>query len=274
MEIYAQEEMEMEGRVEKIPAKVRRAPQRKVVILCGCSGAGKSTYIHNNLMGYETCSVDHYFTNSDGQYNFDVNKLGDAHAFCLKNYVKYLMFNEEGDVKVVVDNTNTTVAEVAPYATLALAYNCELEIVVFNTHYKIGAERNKHQVPLDVVRDQYNRIQKMKSELPSWWKVTYVNEKKKFERVKCTLQMLNSKKEIIEEHIEELKKIDLNKYNSEDIIVFTGAEKDYEYWALLSELAENDLEGLRDSLGKIIVNTQEEDELLNKLEEEGEVFFL
>ena len=282
MKLHTQEEVnEMEGWFENyIPKEeempiVRKAPVRKVVILCGCSGAGKTTYVHsNNLVDYFVCSADHYFVGVDGKYNFDANKLADAHAFCLKSYTERLAFYGNRSVKIVVDNTNTTIAEVAPYAALALAYGCELEIVIFNTHWKEATERNKHGTPIDVVREQYNRLQKMKSELPPWWKVTYINEKKEFEMVKCTLEMLGSKKDVIEEKIDKLKKVDLSKYNSENTIIFNGGEKDYQTWALFTEAAEKDLEGLRDCLGRVVASSTDDDELLNKLENDGEIFFL
>jgi len=141
---------------------------RKVIIMVGCSGSGKSTFIREHLKGFESFSADHYFESAIGEYNFDPSLLGEAHSCCLRNYVEYLTDTQQD---LVVDNTNTTVAEIAPYAALALAYQCELEIVVLNNSWEKVASRNVHNVPESVVKSQWERIQKTLSELPPWWKV-------------------------------------------------------------------------------------------------------
>lgn len=68
---------------------------------------------------------------------------------------------------VVVDNTNTTVAEIAPYAALALAYGHELEIVTLDCDPAIGAKRNTHGVPLAACNAMHLRL--ADRQLPPWW---------------------------------------------------------------------------------------------------------
>jgi len=81
---------------------------------------------------------------------------------------------------MLIFHTNTTVAEAAPYAALALAYGYELKIVIFNVQYrdieKIAA-RNTHAVPVKTIFGQWHRISKLKNELPPYWPVENVDVK-------------------------------------------------------------------------------------------------
>ncbi len=78
---------------------------------------------------------------------------------------------------MIVDNTNTTVAEVAPYAALALAYGYDLEIVILECNPDVASARNVHGVSKKVVLKQMNRLESLQKQLPSWWKVRVVDEK-------------------------------------------------------------------------------------------------
>lgn len=146
----------------------------KVVILCGISGSGKSTYIKNHLSDADVCSADHFFM-VDGEYKFDVKKLGQAHGECLKHFVYLVSQKPHGNrVPVVVDNTNTSMMEVAPYAQLALAYGHELEIIILEAPLELAHARNTHGVPIQGVQGQHDRLVKLADQLPPWWKVTKV----------------------------------------------------------------------------------------------------
>jgi hypothetical protein len=136
----------------------------KVFIYCGVPGSGKTTHIakeHRNASGY---SADTFFEHSDGTYRFDLAKLPRAHGYCLRGYLRAL---QEGRREIVVDNTNTTVAEIAPYAALALAFGFELEIITIECSVEIAAARNIHGVPLASVQGAADRL--AKRELPPWW---------------------------------------------------------------------------------------------------------
>lgn len=144
-----------------------------IFIMRGVSGSGKSTHAAR-LMGDngEVVSADHFFYNDRGEYVFNPAKLPEAHAECLRRFVALLT---KGDVSaIVVDNTNTTVAEVAPYAALALAYGATLEIVEVECDVEVAAARNLHGVPLAGVRAQAERLTKSRGDLPPWWKFRLV----------------------------------------------------------------------------------------------------
>lgn len=136
-----------------------------VRILCGVSGSGKSTLANQEsfLNRALLCSAD-TFMMEDGVYNFSAAKLPHAHAACLKKFVEAL---QAGVMSIVVDNTNTTVAEVAPYAALALAYGATLMITTVECDPEIAAARNAHGVPLAGVQAQAARL--AERSLPPWW---------------------------------------------------------------------------------------------------------
>lgn len=136
---------------------------KRVWIYCGVSGAGKSSFIEGAHPDAEAFSADHFFM-VDGEYRFDASKLGEAHAACLRNFTEAI---QDGSVAVVVDNTNTTIAEIAPYAALAQAYGYELQIVTIYCDPEVAHARNTHGVPLAAVQAMSERLNKR--EIPPWW---------------------------------------------------------------------------------------------------------
>lgn len=142
---------------------------KKVWIYCGVPGAGKSTLIDRHANPY-VCSADAYFTDEFGNYDFIPAELSEAHASCLRQFTDYVRF---GAPEIVVDNTNTTVAEIAPYAALALAYGYELEIVTLLVDPSVAGARNIHGVPMAAVQAMHDRL--LKRDLPPWWKHTVIN---------------------------------------------------------------------------------------------------
>lgn len=157
---------------------------KQVKILCGPSGCGKSSYVEllrkDGNRKIAVCSADDYFTNwANGKYEFDASKLGQAHNLCLLSFVDNVSSFEK-DLTIIVDNTNTSAAEVAPYAALALAYECDLEIVLFQVREDMIeklAARNVHQVPENTIRRQMDRFLKLKENLPPYWKTRMVEVK-------------------------------------------------------------------------------------------------
>jgi predicted kinase len=142
---------------------------KKVIIMCGVSGSGKSTYIQNNHMVCRVVSADTYFMKS-GKYVFDVMQLGEAHSECLRNFIELC---QNGEDKIIVDNTNTTIEEIAPYYAIAKAYGYEVELVKMNIEIEIAANRNLHGVPYLSIRAMDNRIREMKT--PRYWDIKCVN---------------------------------------------------------------------------------------------------
>lgn len=103
---------------------------KKVIILSGISGSGKSTYGRKLLEGAlwtSVCSADDYFM-VGSEYRFDASKLSLAHGQCFKKFIDLL---KGGDQVVVVDNTNTSVVEIAPYVLGGQAWDGNRHPVTF-----------------------------------------------------------------------------------------------------------------------------------------------
>jgi hypothetical protein len=159
---------------------------KKVVIVRGISGSGKSHYA-SSLAATGVVSADNFFVGEDGVYRFDPSKLPLAHAECMLQFIELmreppthrlvqfteLMREPRTHRLVVVDNTNTTVAEIAPYMAVAAAYGWHAEIHHVHCDVRVAAARNRHGVPLAGCEAQARRI--AESVLPPWWAVKVID---------------------------------------------------------------------------------------------------
>lgn len=140
----------------------------KVTILRGISGSGKSTYATKHHPNAFVVSADSYHM-ANGVYAFDPANLSRAHAQCLRSFTAFVTTKNGTNDEIVVDNTNTTVVEIAPYAALALAYGCELEIITLDTPLSIAWKRNIHGVSPEVATGQWKRLFREIDSFPRWW---------------------------------------------------------------------------------------------------------
>lgn len=135
---------------------------KKVTIMCGVSGSGKSYEAMKLQLSApgesRVVSADHYFTDRSGSYAFSVALLGEAHAACLRRFLDEV---QGGTAHVIVDNTNTTIAEIAPYVAIAQAYGYEVEIRTMHARsidLESCAQRNTHGVSLEAISGQHQRL--------------------------------------------------------------------------------------------------------------------
>lgn len=144
-----------------------------IYIIRGGSGAGKSTWTKTNHPSAAIASADNFFTNADGDYNFEPTKLGEAHAECLRDFID-LCQDPIGYKTMIVDNTNTTLAEFGPYAQIGLAYSHNVQILTFLYDPVVAHGRNIHGAPLKVCIDMHSRMTEHTKLIPPWWKHDYV----------------------------------------------------------------------------------------------------
>lgn len=145
---------------------------RRVVILSGVSGSGKSTRVRELLEGArgDSCvvSADAFFVGADGVYRYDAAKQGEAHRVCEDAFLEAL---RSGVELVIVDNTATRFFEVARYAVAARLLGYAVEVVTIETMPRdlmLVARRNAHGVPLSVIEAQAKRLRE-RGRLPVSW---------------------------------------------------------------------------------------------------------
>ena len=161
---------------------------RNVVVMSGVSGSGKSTYARSadfrkrylNPGGdWTAVSADHHFINLDGEYKFDPAQLSAAHAACFRSFIEAL---QNAVDLVIVDNTNTTAIEIAPYILGAQAFGYHAEVLMLRfkvathwtneatveeMHIQECASRNKHGADVAAIRRQHHNTLGMKM-APYW----------------------------------------------------------------------------------------------------------
>lgn len=141
---------------------------KKVVILSGIPGCGKTHYAQSivrpwGMLG-RVVSTDYFWGE---EYEFDPNRIEEAHIWCFK---KFLMEIEEMMTSlVVVDNTNLSAMEIAPYYLAAQAFSYEPVVQRILCPPHIAWERQSHGVPqarFQAMVDQFN-----KRDVAPWWRV-------------------------------------------------------------------------------------------------------
>lgn len=150
---------------------------KRVIILQGVSGSGKTTYARKLCRDFKSdaatliVSADHYFTDEMGRYRFNLSKIDQAHGQCFRQFIEAVQL---GVVDlVIVDNTNTRVAEIAPYMLSATSYGYAAEIHRLVCQPDVAAARGVHRVPATTVVRMAGRIASEK--IPPVWKLVVVS---------------------------------------------------------------------------------------------------
>lgn len=126
------------------------AGEQKYYIIRGIPGAGKSTTAQILQQGIDGqfYEADQYFMR-DGEYKFDMTKLGSAHHWC-QNKV-------EGDLKtgldVIVSNTFTTIKELRPYFEMGKKYGVKPSVLTCHGNY--GSIHNVPDEALERMRARF-----------------------------------------------------------------------------------------------------------------------
>lgn len=130
--------------------------QTSMIIMRGLPGAGKS-YTAQTIRNYAddhceviSVSADDYFYNDRGDYRFDPSKLPQAHGECFRKAVSWATATvlPTRSRLIVVDNTNISAWEVAPYMALAQAYAIPAYILTVDCGQEERMKRNAAR-PLD-----------------------------------------------------------------------------------------------------------------------------
>lgn len=111
-----------------------------IILLRGLPGSGKSTLA--NVLSehgkYPVLSVDDYFTNEAGEYNFEFDKNHLAYKQCEQQAKKFM---EEEVEKLFIANTFTLDWEMEPYFAMANKFDYRLFVVTVEKYHD---EKNIH----------------------------------------------------------------------------------------------------------------------------------
>lgn len=136
--------------------------EQYLILIRGLSGSGKSTLADLICEGKDrsaSISVDDYFVDSTGYYQFQYAKLAEAHEWCLNETEKFL----EDDLEIVcVHNNFTTRREAMPYLQLAYDFGFKVKVIsLFDGGQSDNtlAQRCVHNVPLTSIERQRKRWQ-------------------------------------------------------------------------------------------------------------------
>lgn len=141
---------------------------KRVIILRGVSGSGKTTYAFRLAQGNDNVivSTDYFFMKS-GKFVYEASKIQEAHSETLKNFIEVVTAGKHSTI--FVDNTNTSVAELAPYAAIATAYGYSVKIITLIVSPNVAAERSSHRVPIEVIRKQASTLESNNPHIPRRW---------------------------------------------------------------------------------------------------------
>lgn len=144
-------------------------------ILSAVPGAGKTTWIKDQPWFHRsvTYSADHFFL-KDGVYQFDPAKLSEAHGQCLRQFAEACQPKRYGNPErpvLVVDNTNTTAIEIAPYYSIAKAYGYEVTLVTLWCDPEVAFKRCIHGVSHDSISRMSARM--MADKVPPFWDLKF-----------------------------------------------------------------------------------------------------
>ena len=97
--------------------------EKTIILLRACPGAGKSSLAefvknltsHYGPNGTVICCADDFFTDENGNYNFDSNKLYSAHIKCQEKFKDAVSLLNRETLVIIVANTNTREKDINLY---------------------------------------------------------------------------------------------------------------------------------------------------------------
>lgn len=133
-----------------------------IIILRGVAGSGKSSVAELFANPLKICCADDYFTDENGNYNFDPHKLKDAHAYCRAEFDEALN-NDFGFYRnIVVANTNTKESDWKYYEDRAKDKGCKVFFIVVENRHGNGSIYGVPEETLDIMEERVKNSLKLR----------------------------------------------------------------------------------------------------------------
>lgn len=145
-----------------------------VLVLQGWPGSGKSTWWREYFQSAIVLSTDTFFLDEKKRYRFDYSKLGEAHTWCLREFVKALQNPDYKGRTIIVDNNNLSVAEVSPYMNLPSCYNRHALLLTFHCAIETCIRRQQHGVPIPQIMKKKRIFDAESNRMPLYWQREYI----------------------------------------------------------------------------------------------------
>lgn len=123
----------------------------------------------------ERHAADDFFTLNPGtpneSYKFDPQYLSQAHGQCFRRVMEACQQESvsPGTRTIIVENTNCSIAEAAPYCQLASALQLELHVITILVDPLLAWRRQVHETPITHVVKQDLTLRQSILEWPPWW---------------------------------------------------------------------------------------------------------
>jgi predicted ABC-type ATPase len=148
---------------------------KTVVIMQGIPGSGKSHLSRKLKEGaqgtFESVSADDEFV-QNSEYVYDAERLEAAHLKCFIKYMSALASDVE---TIVVDNVNSQVQWVTPYALTAAAFGYKVRIARTHCSVETAFARGLHNVSMAKLLKFEEQLKNF-TFLKSWEVVTFRTE--------------------------------------------------------------------------------------------------
>ena len=128
---------------------------KRVILMVGIPGSGKTTLVNEVFPGARVCSADEYFVDAAGVYKFDATKLAQAHAYC---HNKFRASLEAGYRTIVIDNTNIDARHRLEYAGPAERAGYQVVEIRLYADANEAHARCAHNVPLATIERMSRRL--------------------------------------------------------------------------------------------------------------------
>ena len=143
-----------------------------MIIMRGIPGSGKSTLANKLINEIENLRIDSfgngvsvkkYSTDDywivDGEYKFDITKLGESHAWNLERVKAAIQVYD----CVIVDNTNIVWKDFKNYVKLAIEHGYNIMLAEPQTSWRHSIDecdtKNTHNVPKETIDRMFHKYQ-------------------------------------------------------------------------------------------------------------------